>query len=75
MRKVTANDFQEGKWMDYSADGIRIINDVRQIPRSSLEAFTIDMVIVYICMQGEVTISIDDKRYTITRNKLLILTA
>ena len=73
MRRVTANDFKVGKWMDYSADGIRIINDVRQIPRSDLEAFTVDMVIVYICMQGKVTVSIDDKKYTITRNKLLIL--
>ena len=73
MRRVTANDFKVGKWMDYSADGIRIINDVRQIPRSNQDAFAIDMVIVYICMQGKVTVSIDDKKYTITRNKLLIL--
>lgn len=48
MRKVTAKDFQEGKWIDYSADGIRLINDVRQIPRSSQDAFAVDMVIVYI---------------------------
>lgn len=73
MRKVTVNDFKVGKWMDYSAGGIRIINDVRQIPRTDLEAFTVDMVIVYICLQGKVTITIDDKKYTITRNKLLIL--
>lgn len=73
MRRVTANDFKVGKWMDYSADGIRIINDVRQIPRSDLEAFTVDMVIVYMCLQGKVTVTIDDKKYTITRNKLLIL--
>ncbi|MBR5984056.1 MAG: AraC family transcriptional regulator [Bacteroidales bacterium] len=73
MRKVTANDFQEGKWMDYSADGIRIINDVRQVTRPNLDAVTIDMIVVNICVQGKAVVTIDGKKHTLSRNKLLIL--
>ena len=33
MRRVTTSDFEQGDWVEYSADGIRLINDIRRITR------------------------------------------
>lgn len=73
MRRVTANDFKGGNWIDYSADGIRIINDVRQIPRTTPDAFINDMVIVNVCQRGKSIFLVDGHKYTLKRNEMLIL--
>ena len=73
MRRVTANDYQTDKWMDYSADGIRLINDVSQISRPTPDAFINDMVIVNVCQRGKSIFLVDGHKYTLKRNEMLIL--
>ena len=73
MRRVTTEDFQKGEWVDYSADGIRLINDLRQIPRSSDDAITIDMTIVVVCLRGKLSVTIDNAQHMLGRNQVLFL--
>ena len=73
MRRVTTEDFQKGEWVDYFADGIRLINDLRQIPRPSDEAITIDMTIVVVCLRGKLIVTIDNTPHTLGRNQVLFL--
>lgn len=73
MRRVTTSDFQQGDWVDYSADGIRIINDIRQITRPDQDSVTIDMTIVVVCLRGKMTVTIDSKEHTLARQQVLFL--
>lgn len=73
MRRVTTNDFEQGDWVEYSADGIRLINDIRRITRPDQDAVTIDMTIVVVCLKGRMTVTIDSTRHTLTRNHMLFL--
>ena len=73
MRRVTTNDFEQGDWVEYSADGIRLINDIRRITRPDQDAVTIDMTIVVVCLKGQMTVTIDSTRHTLTRNHVLFL--
>ena len=52
MRRVTTNDFEQGDWVEYSADGIRLICDLKRIPRPDNDSVTIDMTIVVVCLKG-----------------------
>ena len=73
MRRVTTNDFQQGDYVEYSADGIRLINDIRRITRPDQDAVTIDMTIVVVCLKGRMTVTIDSTRHTLTHNHVLFL--
>lgn len=74
MRKVTINDCSDtGKWVEYATDGIRLINDVRQIPRPNLDAVTVDMIVINVCIQGKSTVYVNGKKHTQTSNEMLIL--
>ena len=73
MRRVTTNDFEQGDWVEYSADGIRLINDIRRITRPDQDAVTIDMTIVVVCLKGRMTVTIDSTQHTLTRNHVLFL--
>ena len=73
MRHVTTNDFEQGDWVEYSADGIRLINDIRRITRPDHDAVTIDMTIVVVCLKGRMTVTIDSTQHTLTRNHMLFL--
>ena len=73
MRRVTTSDFEQGDWVEYSADGIRLINDIRRITRPDHDAVTIDMTIVVVCLKGRMTVTIDSTRHTLTRNHVLFL--
>ena len=73
MRKVTTNDFQQGEWVEYSAEGIRLIKDIRRIQRPDNNAITIDMTIVVVCLHGKMTVTIDSTEHTLTRNQVLFL--
>ena len=74
MRKVTINNCSDtGKWVEYANSGIRVINDVRQIPRPNLDAVTIDMIVINVCRWGKSTVYVNDKKYTMTSDKMLIL--
>ena len=73
MRRVTTNDFEQGDWVEYSADGIRLINDIRRITRPDNDSVTIDMTIVVVCLKGRMTVTIDSTRHTLTRNHVLFL--
>lgn len=68
MRKVTTSDFEQGDWVEYSADGIRLINDIRRITRPDNDSVTIDMTIVVVCLHGKMTVTIDNTRHTMTHN-------
>ena len=73
MRRVTTNDFEQGDWVEYSADGIRLIRDLKRIPRPDNDSVTIDMTIVVVCLHGRMTVTIDNKRHAMTRNQVLFL--
>ena len=73
MRKVTTNDFQLGDWVDFSADGIRLINDIRRITRPDNDSITIDMTIVVVCLRGRLTVTVDNRQHTLARNQVLFL--
>lgn len=73
MRRVTTNDFQLGDWVDFSADGIRLINDIRRITRPDNDSITIDMTIVVVCLKGRMTVTMDSTRHMLTRNHVLFL--
>ena len=73
MRRVTTNDFEQGDWVEYSADGIRLINDIRRITRPDNDSVTIDMTIVVVCLKGKMKVTIDNTRHTMTRNHVLFL--
>ena len=73
MRRVTTNDFEQGDWVEYSADGIRLIRDLKRIPRPDNDSVTIDMTIVVVCLKGRMTVTIDNTRHTMTRNQVLFL--
>ncbi len=73
MRRVTTNDFEQGDWVEYSADGIRLINDIRQIQRPDEQAVTIDMTIVVVCLHGKMCVTIDSTQHTLARNQVLFL--
>lgn len=75
MRKVTTEDFQAGEWVDYSADGIRLIRDLKQVPRPDNQPITIDMTIVVVCLRGKLTVTIDNTLHTLTRHQILFLQA
>ena len=75
MRKVTVNDFEVGEWVDYSAEGIRLIRDLKQVTRPDNQPITIDMTIVVVCLRGKLTVTIDDQPHTLTRNQILFLQA
>ena len=75
MRKVTTEDFQAGEWVDYSADGIRLIRDLKQVPRPDNQPITIDMIIVVVCLRGKLTVTIDSTEHTLTRHQILFLQA
>ena len=68
MRRVTTSDFQPGDWVEYSADGIRLIRDLKRIPRPDNDSVTIDMTIVVVCLKGRMTVTIDSTRHSLTRN-------
>ena len=73
MRHVTTNDFEQGDWVEYSADGILLIKDIRRITRPDNDSVTIDMTIVVVCLKGRMTVTIDNTRHTMTRNQVLFL--
>lgn len=74
MRKVAINDCSDtGKWVEYAISGIRVINDVRQILRPNLDAVTIDMIVINVCRRGKSTVYVNDKKYSLTSDKMLIL--
>ena len=75
MRRVTVNDFEVGEWVDYSAEGIRLIRDLKQVTRPDNQPITIDMTIVVVCLHGKMTVTIDNKPHTLTRNQILFLQA
>ena len=75
MRKVTVNDFEAGEWVDYSAEGIRLIRDLKQVTRPDNQPITIDMTIVVVCLRGKLTVTIDNQLHTLTRNQILFLQA
>ena len=75
MRRVTVNDFEVGEWVDYSAEGIRLIRDLKQVTRPDNQPITIDMTIVVVCLRGKLTVTIDDQPHTLTRNQILFLQA
>ena len=59
--------------MEYSADGIRLICDLKRIRRPDNDSVTIDMTIVVVCLKGRMTVTIDNKRHAMTRNQVLFL--
>ena len=73
MRHVTTNNFEQGDWVEYSADGILLIKDIRRITRPDNDSVTIDMTIVVVCLKGRMTVTIDSTRHTLTRNHVLFL--
>ena len=75
MRRVTVNDFEVGEWVDYSAEGIRLIRDLKQVTRPDNQPITIDMTIVVVCLRGKLTVTIDNTPHTLTRNQILFLQA
>ena len=75
MRKVTVNDFEVGEWVDYSAEGIRLIRDLKQVTRPDNQPITIDMTIVVVCLRGKLTVTIDGSEHTLTRHQILFLQA
>ena len=75
MRKVTVNDFEVGEWVDYSAEGIRLIRDLKQVTRPDNQPITIDMTIVVVCLHGKMTVTIDNTPHTLTRHQILFLQA
>ena len=75
MRRVTVNDFEVGEWVDYSAEGIRLIRDLKQVTRPDNQPITIDMTIVVVCLHGKMTVTIDNTPHTLTRNQILFLQA
>ena len=75
MRRVTVNDFEVGEWVDYSAEGIRLIRDLKQVTRPDNQPITIDMTIVVVCLHGKMTVTIDNTPHTLTRHQILFLQA
>ena len=75
MRKVSVNDFEQGEWVDYSAEGIRLIRDLKQVTRPDNQPITIDMTIVVVCLRGKLTVTIDNTPHTLTRHQILFLQA
>ena len=75
MRKVSVNDFEAGEWVDYSAEGIRLIRDLKQVTRPDNQPITIDMTIVVVCLRGKLTVTIDNTPHTLTRHQILFLQA
>ena len=75
MRKVSVNDFEVGEWVDYSAEGIRLIRDLKQVTRPDNQPITIDMTIVVVCLRGKLTVTIDGSEHTLTRHQILFLQA
>ena len=73
MRRVTTNDFEQGDWVEYSADGIRLIRDLKRIPRPDNDSVTIDMTIVVVCLHGKMAVTIDSTRHMLTHNHVLFL--
>lgn len=59
--------------MEYSADGIRRIRDLKRIPRPDNDSVTIDMTIVVVCLKGRMAVTIDSRLHTLTRNHVLFL--
>ena len=73
MRRVKANDFETGEWVDYSADGIRIINDIRRITRPDNDPIALDMNIIVFCQQGSLHVTIDNKKHVLKQRQVLFL--
>lgn len=73
MRRVTTNDFEQGDWVEYSANGILLIKDIRRITHPDNDSVTVGMTIVVVCLKGRMTVIIDNTRHTMTRNQVLFL--
>ena len=65
MRRVKANDFEAGDWVDYSADGIRIINDIKLITRPDDEPVALDINIIVFCQQGSMDVTINNEKHVL----------
>ena len=73
MRRVKANDFEAGDWVDYSADGIRIINDIKLITRPDDEPVALDINIIVFCQQGSMDVTINNEKHVLKQRQVLFL--
>lgn len=73
MRRVKANDFEAGDWVDYSADGIRIINDIKRITRPDNDPIALDINIIVFCQQGSMDVTINNEKHVLKQRQVLFL--
>ena len=73
MRRVQANDFESGDWVDYSADGIRIINDIKRITRPDDKPVALDINIIVFCQQGSMDVTINNEKHVLKQRQVLFL--
>ncbi|MBQ6667629.1 MAG: AraC family transcriptional regulator [Bacteroidales bacterium] len=73
MRRITTKDITQGDWVVYSAEGIRLIKDIRWLDYPEQDAITIEMFVVVECLCGKMSLTVDGTRHSLTRNHMLFL--
>ena len=73
IHRVQLSDFDEGSWVDYAADDIQIVNDIRQIEPRYEYPVTLDLAIIVFCLQGKFTVTVDDERQLVRMGQVLFL--
>ena len=73
MIRVQFSDFDKGTWVDYSADDIQIVNDIRQIPFRHNYPLTLNLSIIVVCLKGKMTVTTDEQELLVREGQVLFL--
>ena len=73
LNRVQFSDFDKGTWVDYSADDIQIVNDIRQIPFRHDYPLTLNLSIIVVCMKGKMTVCINEEDHLLRSGQVLFL--
>lgn len=73
MLKRTIDDYKNSEWVEYFANGIRIIKDIQLVIPPDKDPVNIGVFVVMVCKQGKMTITINDQSLKLTRNQVLVV--
>ena len=73
MKHSYLSDFEKSRWIEYCADDVRIVNDFRKVTFSYDYPLTRDFVVVMFCIKGKLSITIDDRDYSVSKGQVLFL--
>lgn len=73
LSRVQFSDFDKGTWVDYSADGIQIVNDVTRIPFRHDYPLTLNLSIIVICTKGKMKVTTGEQECLVREGQVLFL--